>query len=181
MRRWFQKPYRTSVLSPPWALAVNSIAASGVWSPETRRRLYRRFGLPVGNSTIWPHVYFHTADISIGSGVTINHGAHFENVAHISIGQRTGVASFAVVLTSTHTLGPHERRYGEWTPKAVHIGAGCWIGVGATILPGVTIGDGCLIAAGAVVREDCEPDGLYAGVPAKRIKDLPVVEPVAPT
>jgi acetyltransferase-like isoleucine patch superfamily enzyme len=24
------------------------------------------------------------------------------------------------------------------------------------------------------VNKDCEPNGLYAGVPAKRIKDLPV-------
>jgi maltose O-acetyltransferase len=29
-----------------------------------------------------------------------------------------------------------------------------------------------VIAAGAVVTEDCAPDGLYAGVPARRIRDL---------
>jgi maltose O-acetyltransferase len=28
------------------------------------------------------------------------------------------------------------------------------------------------VAAGAVVTSNCEPDGLYAGVPAKRVKDL---------
>jgi maltose O-acetyltransferase len=28
------------------------------------------------------------------------------------------------------------------------------------------------VAAGAVVTRDCEPDGLYAGVPAKRVKEL---------
>ena len=49
---------------------------------------------------------------------------------------------------------------------------GCWICAGCTILPGVTIGEGCVIAAGSVVNKDCAPDGLYAGVPAKRIKDL---------
>ena len=37
---------------------------------------------------------------------------------------------------------------------------------------GVTVGDGCVLAAGAVVTGDCEPDGLYAGVPARRVKDL---------
>ena len=37
---------------------------------------------------------------------------------------------------------------------------------------GVTVGDGCVVAAGAVVREDCEPGGLYAGVPARRVKKL---------
>lgn len=49
---------------------------------------------------------------------------------------------------------------------------GCWVGANVTIIPGVTIGEGCIIAAGAVVTKNCEPDGLYAGVPAKRIKDL---------
>ncbi|WP_408003863.1 LbetaH domain-containing protein [Puerhibacterium puerhi] len=39
-------------------------------------------------------------------------------------------------------------------------------------MPGVTIGRGCIIAAGSVVTSDCQPDGLYAGVPAARKKDL---------
>jgi maltose O-acetyltransferase len=38
----------------------------------------------------------------------------------------------------------------------------------------VTVGDGCVIAAGAVVAKDCEPNGLYVGVPARRARDLPV-------
>jgi maltose O-acetyltransferase len=40
------------------------------------------------------------------------------------------------------------------------------------LLPGVTVGDGCVIAAGSVVTGDCEPHGVYAGVPAKRVRDL---------
>jgi hypothetical protein len=39
-------------------------------------------------------------------------------------------------------------------------------------LPGVVIGPGCVIAAGAVVVSDCKPNGLYAGVPARRLRDL---------
>ncbi|MCR4913326.1 MAG: acyltransferase [Lactobacillus sp.] len=54
----------------------------------------------------------------------------------------------------------------------VKIDDGCWIGANVTILPGVHIGKGCVIGAGAVVNKDCEPNGVYVGVPAKRIKDL---------
>jgi maltose O-acetyltransferase len=36
----------------------------------------------------------------------------------------------------------------------------------------VHLGDGVVVAAGAVVTEDCLPDGLYAGVPARRVRDL---------
>ena len=45
----------------------------------------------------------------------------------------------------------------------------CWISGDTTILPGVTSGEGCVIASGAVVTTDCEPYGIYAGIPAKRI------------
>ncbi len=30
-----------------------------------------------------------------------------------------------------------------------------------------------LVAAGAVVTRDCEPNGLYVGVPARRVRNLP--------
>jgi maltose O-acetyltransferase len=54
----------------------------------------------------------------------------------------------------------------------VTIEDGCWIGANATVLPGVRIAGGTVIAAGAVVTRDCEPNSLYAGVPATRIKAL---------
>lgn len=63
-------------------------------------------------------------------------------------------------------------RGGEVISMPIKIGGGCWIGARAVILPGVTVGNGCIIGAGAVVAKDCEPDGMYAGVPAKRVRDL---------
>lgn len=56
--------------------------------------------------------------------------------------------------------------------RDVRIGMGTWIGAGAVVLPGVTIGPGCVVAAGAVVVRHCEPNGLYAGVPARRVKEI---------
>ncbi|MDE6864117.1 MAG: hypothetical protein K2J41_07020 [Eubacterium sp.] len=49
---------------------------------------------------------------------------------------------------------------------------GCWICIDSTILPGVTVEDGCVIAAGSIVTKSTYPNGLYAGAPAQRIKDL---------
>lgn len=48
------------------------------------------------------------------------------------------------------------------------------IGMGAIIMDNVTIEENCLIAAGAVVLENThiKSGSLYAGVPAKKIKDL---------
>ena len=40
------------------------------------------------------------------------------------------------------------------------------------ILGGVTIAPGCVIGAGAVVTRSTERDGVYVGVPARRVRDL---------
>ena len=47
-----------------------------------------------------------------------------------------------------------------------------WIGAHVTILPGVTVRHHCVLGAGCVVTKNTEPYGVYAGVPARRIRDL---------
>lgn len=46
-----------------------------------------------------------------------------------------------------------------------------WIGTNVTILKGVHIHTGAVIAAGSIVTNDVESYSIYAGVPAKKIKD----------
>lgn len=46
-----------------------------------------------------------------------------------------------------------------------------WVGCGSIILSGVKVGRGSIIAAGSVVTKDIEPFSIYAGNPAKKIKD----------
>ena len=45
------------------------------------------------------------------------------------------------------------------------------MGAKAIILPGLKIADGSVIGAGAVLTRDTEPFKIYAGNPAKYIKD----------
>lgn len=48
------------------------------------------------------------------------------------------------------------------------------IGMGAIVMDQAVVEENCLIAAGAVVLENmvCHSGGVYAGVPAKRVKEL---------
>ena len=48
------------------------------------------------------------------------------------------------------------------------------IGMGAIVMDNVHVGCNCIIAAGAVVLENTviEPGCIYAGVPAKKVKDI---------
>lgn len=55
--------------------------------------------------------------------------------------------------------------------KSTHIGNHVSIGSNATILP-VSICDGVVIGAGAVVTKNITEVGVYAGNPAKKIKNL---------
>jgi carbonic anhydrase/acetyltransferase-like protein (isoleucine patch superfamily) len=48
------------------------------------------------------------------------------------------------------------------------------IGMGAIVMDNVVVGTNTIIAAGAVVLENtiCESGSIYAGVPAKKVKDI---------
>lgn len=53
---------------------------------------------------------------------------------------------------------------------AVRIGNDVWVGMGATIMSGVTVGDGAVIAARSVVTRDVAPYAVVAGNPAREVK-----------
>ena len=56
-----------------------------------------------------------------------------------------------------------------WKPTVM--GNNVLIGTNATILP-VRIVDGVVIGAGSVVTKDITKPGIYAGNPARKIRDL---------
>nr|WP_308219871.1 CatB-related O-acetyltransferase [Roseomonas pecuniae] len=50
------------------------------------------------------------------------------------------------------------------------IGNDVWIGMGASIMPGVSIGDGAVVAANSVVTKDVPPYAIIGGNPGRLIK-----------
>jgi acetyltransferase-like isoleucine patch superfamily enzyme len=89
--------------------------------------------------------------VTIGDDCFIGHGVMFIN-DKFSVG------------------GPAGGRKEFWHPTKV--GNRVSIGSNASILP-VSIADGTVIGAGAVVTKDITKPGIYAGNPAKFIKELP--------
>lgn len=55
---------------------------------------------------------------------------------------------------------------GVTTPLPITLKKGCWIGVGAVILPGVTVGENAIVAANAVVTKDVPKNKIARGIPA---------------
>lgn len=61
---------------------------------------------------------------------------------------------------------------GDHFKGAVRLKRGCWIAIGAVILPGVTIGRNAVVAANAIVTRDVPDYTVVAGNPAKEIRNL---------
>ena len=160
-----------------WHFVINFLAASVITPRPLRYYYYRLCRMDVRTPSLQPGLYFRGPAIRIGEKSFVNTRCFFENgSAPVEIGSSCEVAMEVMFCTATHEIGPEQRRSGAVVGLPIRVEDGCWIGARATILPGVTIKRGCIIAAGAVVAKDCDPNGLYAGVPARRIKDLPCVD-----
>lgn len=137
----------------------------------------------VGENTFLAETATLLGDVTIGRDCSIWYGAVLRgDVNTITIGDRTNIQDGAVI----HTLYD-----GSKHPSQTHIGNdvsvghnatihgatiedGCLIGMGSTILDNAHVPSGCIIAAGALVLSGAqlEPNSVYAGVPAKKVKDV---------
>jgi maltose O-acetyltransferase len=157
-------------------LYCNVVVASTLMPRHLRWLALRAGGYRVEYSAIDARGFYRGRSVSIGRGTYINVQVMLEASAPIRIGRYCSIGPRAMLCTATHDIGGPEQRAGRDVPEPIEIGDGVWIGAAAVVLPGVTIGDGCVIAAGALVTGDCPPHGLYAGVPARRIRDLDEAE-----
>lgn len=152
-------------------LLMNVVVSILPW--RLRPRLLRRCGMNVGSGTmILSRCLFSDNKVSFGRNCFVNTQVLFDASAPITIGDSVQLAYRVTLVTGTHKIGESTQRASSATCEPIVIGTGCWLGASTTVMPGVTIGQGCIVAAGSVVVDDCAPDGLYGGVPARRIRDL---------
>src|SRR3954471_5222568 len=162
---------RRSVDNPLWHWTVNVAAASPAVGMPARARILRRAGIAARTALVQPGCFFFSSRVQLGDWSWINHRCYFDSRDEIVIGARCALGMEVMLCTSGHAPGDAHRRGGAYEPPPITIGHGVWIGTRATILQGVTIADSCIVAAGAVVTSDLESHGVYAGVPARRIRD----------
>lgn len=106
-------------------------------------------------------------------GVIVCAGVRFTNsiqVGNFCIFNLNSTINHDVVIGEFVYVAP-----GAHVTGNVHIGARAWIGTGVAINQGTAsrkrhIGIDTTIGSGAVVVKDCEPNAIYAGIPARRIK-----------
>ena len=106
-------------------------------------------------------------------GAVVCAGVRFTNnirVGHFTLFNLNATISHDVIVEDFVTVAP-----GACISGNVHLGHGCWVGTGAAINQGSNIrklhvGANTVIGSGSVVVRDCEPDAVYVGIPARRIK-----------
>ncbi len=136
------------------------------WS--IRRAYLKLVRSKIGKGTfIMKNVYIQSPNrLTIGDYSHINRGVVLDARGDIMIGSSVSVSHNVNIMT-----GGHDHMSENFTGvfKPIIIKDYAWIGVGATILQGVTIGKGAVVCAGAVVNKDVADYEIVGGVPAKKI------------
>lgn len=138
---------------------------------EWRSFLLRSFGAKIGAGV---HVYpsakiWAPWNLSIGDYVGVGEGTNLYSMALITIGD------YAVISQGAHICaGSHDYNTANFQLIAspIKIEAHAWVCADVFIGMGVVVSQGSVIAARSVVVKDLvEPWAVYAGHPAKKVKE----------
>jgi len=134
-----------------------------------RAFLLRVFGAKVGpdchiypGSKIWA-----PWNLTCCDNVTLGDGAEIYNPAPIYFGSHAIVSQGAYICGATHDF---DNPAFPLLAYSMSIGRYAWICARASVCPGVHVGEYAVLGLGSVATRDLEQWGVYAGVPAVKVK-----------
>ena len=135
-----------------------------------RATLLRIFGAQLG-----PDCHFYPKskvwapwNLACEDRVTLGDDAELYNPSRFSLGSHCIVSQGAYVCGATHE---YNKPAFPLVSFPMEIGAYAWICARAMVHPRVNIGVGAILGLGSIATRDLEPFGIYAGVPAQKIKE----------
>lgn len=118
-------------------------------------------------------------DVTVGNDCSIWFNTVLRgDVNTITIGDKVNIQDGAVVHTlyrrSVAKIGNNVSVGHNAVIHGAVIEDNCLIGMGATVLDNAHVPSGCIIAANALVLSNAqlEPNSVYAGVPARKVKEI---------
>lgn len=114
-------------------------------------------------AVISQHASLGSANV-VFAGAVINPGASIANACIINT---SATVDHDCKLNDAVHISP-----GAHLAGTVTVGSLTWFGVGSSSVQSVDIAENTQVGAGAAVTKSTEANGLYVGVPAKRIKDI---------
>ena len=107
-------------------------------------------------------------DVSIGEGTVVFDGVVINSGSKIG---KFSILNTGVIIDHDCEIGDHTHiATGAVLSGGVKVRSNSMIGAGATVIQYKEIAESCMIGAGAVVTNDLKEPGVYAGIPAKKIK-----------
>jgi sugar O-acyltransferase (sialic acid O-acetyltransferase NeuD family) len=145
----------------------------------SRPRIVGELGLPEQRyATIVHPTATVSASSSIGPGsvvlaqvvltAAVQVGSHVAVMPHVTLTHDDVIADFATLASGVRLGG------------GVRVGRAAYIGAGALVREGCTVGDVALVAMGAVVTRDIPARQVWAGVPARYLRDAVAQHEPAP-
>ncbi len=107
-------------------------------------------------------------NLSIGENCGIGDNVILYCLAPITLGKNCTVSQYAHLCAGTHD---YTRPDMPLVTKPVVIEQDTWIAADVFVGPGVRVGHGCVVGARSSVYKDLEPNGIYAGNPARKMRD----------
>lgn len=132
--------------------------------------LLRRFGAKIGpGCAIYPAVRIWAPwNLECGDVVAIADEVVIYNPQPISLGSHCIVSQQAYLCGATHDyMNPAF----PLIASPIRIGPYAWICARAVVQPGVTVNEGAVLGLAGVATKDLAPWTVYAGIPARKIKD----------
>lgn len=146
----------------------------GRWSPVPlhgwRRFLLQRFGAKLARTArVYPSaVVWYPPNLEMGAHAVMGPGVICYCMDRIVIGDYAIVSQRAHLCGGTHD--PDDPHF-QLQPKPVIIGNNAWVASEAFIGPGVTVGEGALVGARGVAVKNIPAWEIWAGNPARKIRD----------
>lgn len=133
----------------------------------------------IGEDTFLAETAVLVGDVKIGTNCSIWYNAVLRgDVNPIRLGNNVNIQDGAVLHTlykrSVVEIGNNVSVGHNANIHGAKVEDNCLIGMGATLLDEVVVGEGAIVAANSLVRAGThiEPYTVWAGVPAKKVKDL---------
>lgn len=106
--------------------------------------------------------------LRIGSDVSLNHGVLLNCREVIELGDHVTISAGAQLQTAFLT----GERMDEHAAKPIRIGRRSWIAAGVVVSAGAVVCENVVVGAMSFVRGELVSNALYAGVPAKKIREF---------
>lgn len=154
-------------------LKLTSELNTGYKTPQEVRSILSKITDSKLDSSVQVLTPFNTdfgSNIRLGKNIFINKSCMFVDLGGIELEDNVLIGPDVKILSVNHSLDPKNRR--GVILKGIKIKRNAWLGAGVTVCPGVTIGENSVIGAGSVVTKDVPNNTVYAGVPAKFIKNI---------